>query len=163
VAAGNRHALALTEGGELYGWGFGGANGHGHEARTPQLVAALIGVRVKLASAQHDSSCAVTEIGELFTWGGNGLYNLGHGTDTPHVTPKRVVGQTGVRVAAVALGWTNMLAADENGVVWGLGSRCVLGLDDEPADVDEVVEHPTPIPALRVRVRKSPPVVRLRR
>jgi alpha-tubulin suppressor-like RCC1 family protein len=66
VAAGDGHALALTEEGELYGWGHWGANGHGL-ALTPQRVAALIGVRVKLVHANYTCSCAVTEGGELFT------------------------------------------------------------------------------------------------
>jgi len=69
VAAGDCHALALTEEGELYGWGDGDANGHGRAERTPQRVAALIGQRVKLVNAQGLCSCAVTEKGELFTWG----------------------------------------------------------------------------------------------
>jgi len=48
VAAGNRHVLALTEEGELYGWGSEEANGHGSEAahlggyeHTPRRVAAF--------------------------------------------------------------------------------------------------------------------------
>jgi len=86
VAAGNDHALALTEEGELYGWGAGDANGHGREERTPRRVAALIGERVKLIAAQDDASCAVTEKGELFTWSCDGtFYNLGHGVSTPRV------------------------------------------------------------------------------
>jgi len=67
VAAGDRHALALTEEGELYRWGAGSANGHGREERTPQRVAALIGQRVKLVHAHFSAACAVTEKGELFT------------------------------------------------------------------------------------------------
>jgi len=68
VAAGESHALALTEEGELYGWGDGGANSHGRDERTPCRVAALIGERVKLIDTGFDASCAVTEKGELFTW-----------------------------------------------------------------------------------------------
>ena len=79
VAIGFSHALALTEEGELYGWGSGRANGHGREEHSPRRVAALIGECVKLVAAGHCASCAVTEKGELFTWSIDGSdYQLGH-------------------------------------------------------------------------------------
>jgi len=64
VAAGDCHSLALTEEGQVYGWGHGFANGHRQE-RTPQLVTALAGARVQLLYAKAGCSCAVTETGEL--------------------------------------------------------------------------------------------------
>jgi len=146
VAAGYEHALALTEEGELYGWGDQCANGHGRGELTPCRVAALPGERVKLMDAREDASCAVTEKGELFTWSsagyyyniGHDYYNLGHGVNTPQDTPKRVDGVGWARVAAVAMGEFHTLAADEDGVVWSFD------------------ETPTPIPTLRVRALKSP-------
>ena len=160
VAAGGDHALALTEEGELYGWGDGGANGHGREERTPRRVAALIAERVRLIDTGFDASCAVTEKGELFTWSQDGSqYNLGHADDTPQYTPKRVEGLGGARIAAVAIGVNHTLAVDEDSVVWGFGQRHALGLDDSiPEDV-EFVKTPTPIPTLRVPARKSPDVL----
>jgi len=118
VAAGEAHALVLTEEGELYGWGHECANGHGREERTPRRVAALIGQRVKLVNAGPDASCAVTEKGELFTWSDDGSnYNLGHGVDTPQSTPRRVEALSRARVAAVAIGGYHTLAVDEDAVV----------------------------------------------
>jgi len=84
VAAGSRHALALTDDGQLYGWG-DMCNGHGQTQHTPQLVTALAGQRVLLVYAHDCSSCAVTENGKLYTWGqffGNSAH-LGHGVDDP--------------------------------------------------------------------------------
>jgi len=157
VAAGGFHALALTGEGELYGWGDASANGHGRVKLTPRRVAALIGERVKLMDARHDASSAVTEKDELFTWSSDGsYYNLGHGVDTPQATPKRVEGVGGARIAAVAIGGYHTLAADEDGVVCAFGQSLALGFDD----LD--VWTPTPIPALRVRVRKSPDVLPFR-
>ena len=101
VAAGDVHALALTEEGELYGWGDEEANGHGREERTPQRVAACIGQRIKLVYAHDFVSCAVTEKDELFTWGSSYGYSLGHAG--PQATPTRVAGMSGVEVAAVAI------------------------------------------------------------
>jgi len=157
VAAGDIHALALTEVGELYGWGGGCANGHGSEAHTPSRVAALIGERVKLVAAGDEASCAVTEKGELFTWSNEGSqYSLGHGIDESQATPKRVEALVGARVAAVAMGLRHTLAADEDGVVWAFGLGLPLGFDDANPNDGDGVKTPTPIPTLRVRALKSP-------
>jgi len=155
VAAGDFHALALTEEGELYGWGDEEGNGHGREERAPQWVAALIGQRVKLVNARDYFSCAVTEKGELFTWGAiSAACNLGH--EGPQVTPKRVARLSGVEVAAVAIGARHTLAADVDGVVWAFGLRSSLGLDASVTVPSVPVQTPTPIPTLRVRVINSP-------
>ena len=70
VAAGDYHALALTEEGQVYRWGYEQANGHSQEQLTPQLVTALValvGVRVMLVYAKGYCSCAVADKGELYT------------------------------------------------------------------------------------------------
>jgi len=155
VAAGDFHALALTEEGELYGWGDEEANGHGREEHTPQRVATLIGQRVKLVNAHGICSCAVTENGELFTWGRDGAEdNLGH--EEPQATPTRVAGLSGVEVAAVAIGLMHLLAADVDGVVWAFGRRSALGLGAPGPEDGADVRTPTAIPTLRVRVLISP-------
>jgi len=160
VAAGNSHALALTEEGRVYGWGGEEANRHGREECMPHRVAALIGQRVKLVNAKDDSSCAVLGEGGLFTWGhSRGEGGLGHGNDAPQqFEPKRVEGLKGVEVAAVAVGWTHTLAADADGVVWAFGRRSALGLDasgPHPQFRARVLT-PTLISTLRVRVLNSP-------
>ena len=155
VAAGARHALALTEEGELYGWGEEVANGHGREECTPQRLAALIGQCVKRVDARNDASCAVTEKGELFTWGIHSAGgSLGH--EGLQLTPTRVAGLSGVEVAAVAIGWTHALAADADGVVWAFGQHSSLGLGASGPDDSATVPTATPIPTLRVRVLNSP-------
>jgi len=155
VAAGKYHALALTEEGELYGWGYEEANGHGREEHTPQRVAALIGQRIKLVYARDFVSCVVTEKGELFTWGDSSTEDkLGH--KEPRATPTRVAGLSGVEVAAVAICGTPTLAADADGVVRVFGRRRNFGLGAPGPEDDADVPTPTPIPTLRVRVLNSP-------
>jgi len=163
VAAGSGHALALTEGGEVYGWGDNDANGHGREEHTPQRVDALIGERIKLVAAGIGASCAVSEKGDLFTWGSGYQGSLGRGPFTvsgkPFMQqPKRVEGLGRARgVAAVAIGEVHTIAADEDGVVWAFGRPMALGLGASGPSVHTApVLTPTPIPALRVRVIKSP-------
>jgi len=166
VAAGSMHALALTDEGELYGWGLANLSGHDRDEPTPLQLTALVGRRVKLVCAGAVSSCAVTEKGEVFTWGCGRHGKLGHGDSDHQVAPKRVVGLSGVKVAGAAMGETHTLVADEDGVVWAFGERAALGLGDPDEDEDRVwkafVWHPVPIPALRVRARRSPDVLPFR-
>jgi len=150
VAAGDYHALALTDTGVVYGWGHGDANGHRQEQRTPQQVAALAGQRITLVYAQDVSSCAVMENGELYTWGRDGLH-LGHGHARTKLTPTRVEALRRVKVAAVAISNGHTLAADTDGVVWGFGERAAIGLGDADRPPGKHVVQPTPIPNLRVR------------
>jgi len=154
VAAGDFHSLALTEEGLVYGWDDGCANGHGQEQRTPQLVTALAGHKVKLVYARDFSSCAVTEKGELYTWGAGSpnSFNLGHGVAAAQQTPKRVEALSRVKVAAAAIVETHTLVADKDGAVWGFGQRAALGLSETDAPPGHFVVQPTPIPILRVRM-----------
>jgi len=163
AVAADDHAFALTEGGDLYGWGGGDANGHGRDEPTPRQVAAFVGHRVKLVCTSVDYSCAVTEKGELFTWGCSEPGRLGHRDGEQPLTPKRVEGLSGVKVAAAATCNTHTLVADKDGVVWAFGVRLALGFGDSQADTDDYVQdkvwQPTPILNMRVRARKSPDVL----
>jgi len=160
VVAGEGHALALTEEGELYGWGCEDANGHGRDEPIPHRVTSFVGQRVKLVCAGALSSCAVTEKGELFTWGNNGVGQLGHGDVTHQLTPSRVEGLSGVKVAAAATCGTHTLVADEDGVVWAFGDRTALGLND--GEDEDFVGYLFLVPTLRVRAHKSPDVLLFR-
>jgi len=158
VAAGEDQALALTEEGHVYGWGYEIANGHGWALTpqgqiTPQRVAALAGERVKLVYAHGITSCAVTEKGEIFTWGGGlpNTFNLGHGVDSAQPTPKRVEALRRVKVAAAAICLSHTLVADEDGVVWGIGKRSDLGFGNADLPHGGIAVQPTLIPNLRVR------------
>jgi len=153
VAAGDYHSLALTEEGQVYGWGHGCANDHGQGQHTPQLVTALAGVRVSLVYARDFSACAVTEKGELYAWGRGSFnsFHLGHSVDAPQPTPKRVEALSGVKVAGAAICDGHILVAGEDGVVWGFGQRAAPGLGEADAPPGDCVVQPTPIPNLRVR------------
>jgi len=156
VAAGDDHALALTEEGEVYGWGGRRANGYGQDLSTPQRVTALTGERFRLVSAHANSSCAVTEKGELYAWGHgySNSFSLGHGICSPQLTPKRVEALRHVKVATAAAGLLHTLVAGEDGEVWAFGGRLGLGdlgLGDADAPAGFYVKLPTPISNLRVR------------
>jgi len=153
VAAGISHALALTEEGQVYGWGHKLTNGHGQSQHTPQRVTALAGEHVRLVYARSPSPCAVGAKGELYTWGEGhpNNFNFGHGVAAPQPTPKRVEMLRRVKVVAAAICGTHTHVVDQDAVVWGFGQRSNLGLDYADAPYGDSVVQPTPIPNLHVR------------
>ena len=85
IAVGDDHALAATEAGALYSWGYGidGRLGLAEaEGRLlPELVSALTGVVVEGVAAGRWHSLARTADGALYSWGGGGFGRLGHGDE----------------------------------------------------------------------------------
>jgi len=163
VAAGDGHALALTEEGELYGWGCEDANGHGQYEYIPHQVISFVGQRVKYVDTGDNSSCAVTGKGELFTWGDGSCGQLGHGDEKHQLTPKRVERLNGNKVTAAATCETLTLVVNEDGVLFAIGDRTTLGLHDPDEDEDEdSVGYPVLLPTLCMRARKSPDVLPFR-
>jgi len=67
------------------------------------------------------------------------------------LTPKRVEALSHVKVAAVAICSTHALAANTDGVVWGVGERAAIGLGDAHGPPGNWVVLPTLIPNIRVR------------
>jgi len=154
VAAGSHYAIALTEEGHVYGWGYY-RGGPWPDLRTPQLVTELAGVRVLLVYAHDSSACVVTRKGELYTWG------LGHEVNRSQPALKRVEALSRVKVVAAAICDSHTLVADKDGVVLAFGRRTALGLCDADGLYWGHVVQPTPIPNLCVRtalLSVSPPM-----
>jgi len=148
VAAGVFQSFALTEEGQVYGWGEGSANGHGHDS-TPQLVTALAGDSVVLVYALGCLSYAVTKRGELYTCGIRSSHNfdLGHGAAAEsRFQPMRVEALRHVKVAAAGVSSCHLWVAGADGVVLGFGDPLRFG---QPPGYG--MEQPTPIQNLRVR------------
>jgi len=168
VAAGTLHAFALTEEGELYGWGDRSANGHGpnqaHFEPTPRQLTAFVGHPVKHVGAGRRSSCVVTEKGELFTWGDGSFGRLGHNSVMDESTPKRVEGLRAATVTVSAISESHhTLVADADGGVWAFGGGMALGLGTPGAvQPQDYVLQPSPIHTLRVRASESPGVLQFR-
>jgi len=74
-------------------------------------------------------------MGELYTWGhssGN-HFHLGHVVNEPQLTPKRVEALSHVEVVAAVICDSHTLVTDKDGVVWGFGPSCSIGLGDAAA------------------------------
>jgi len=90
VAQGEFHAMALTAGGRLYGWGKR-AVGHDNARKgLPALVQGLDGVHITQVACGREHTVAVSEDGTAYTWGIGSGYALGHGTKDETPLPKAV-------------------------------------------------------------------------
>jgi len=153
VAAEWGNALALSSDGLVYSWGYGEGTGLGvsHLVLLPTLVETLANERVSMVAVGIRNGCAVTEGGELFTWGvvDSNEGSLGHGDQEPQPTPRRVEALRGCRIVTVTGGDKHMLAAGEDGSVYGFGESSCLGLGPV-SDEGWCTRTPKRIPNLKV-------------
>ncbi|WP_051327499.1 thrombospondin type 3 repeat-containing protein [Desulfatibacillum aliphaticivorans] len=145
VAAGYRHSLALTSGGEVFAWGSNGAgqlglgtSGDGADERTPQKVNALSNVTALAAGEFH--SLALARDGSVWSWGNNLWGQLGLGTsgsNTDKATPQKVEALS--NVVAIVAGSYHTLALARDGSVWAWGDNYYgqLGLGTSGLGADE--------------------------
>jgi len=98
VACGSGHTLALTDGGDVYSWGYGwgGCLGHGKQQHgkvvsisAPSLVKGLSDMHIIQVACGAKHSMTVTTTGYLFGWGDNEKGQLGNGrlNEAPNSTP----------------------------------------------------------------------------
>ena len=133
VSAGKCHNLALTAGGSVWSWGYGGfgALGHGDQQHQllPKKVEAFAGQRVVAVSAGTSHSIALTADGSVWSWGGGRGGRLGHGDQQDQLLPKKIEAFAGRRVVAVSAGGHHSIAVSADGDVftWGKGEDGCLG------------------------------------
>ena len=138
LAMGAAHSVLLTDGGEVFTWGWGdhGQLGHGtnHNEMAPKLVEHLLlpawgsatGLRAKQVCCGQDHTLVLTEDGKVFSWGANRRGQLGHG-DTMATSTPRKVDSFHRRVAQVAAGANHSVALMEGGLLFSWGSGALLG------------------------------------
>lgn len=132
IQLGNYHAMALTNQGEVFTWGWGeqGQLGHGDDSNQPlpKLVETLREVLYIGAGTQF--SMALTYYGELYAWGHNDMGQLGIGNTTMQKSPVRVKKVQNVlhfacgTSHAVAVTWEG---AGMQSVVWQWGQQNTHG------------------------------------
>jgi myosin heavy subunit/alpha-tubulin suppressor-like RCC1 family protein len=138
LCVGATHSLVVTDGGELYSWGWGdhGQLGHGTHANEtmPRLVEHLLlpswgnasGLKVREVCAGQDHTVMLTETGKVFSWGANRRGQLGHSSFKDSATP-RPIDCFHRKVAAIAAGAHHSAALMEGGLVFSWGSGLQLG------------------------------------
>lgn len=139
VSVGGSHALALTAGGGVFGWGANTSgqlgDGSASDRNVPvatSMTGVLAGKPVVALATGGSHSLALCEDGTLAAWGLNGSGQLGNGTQVNSTLPV-AVDQTGVlsrkRVIAIAAGSVSSYALCSDGTVvaWGDNSFGQLG------------------------------------
>ncbi|XP_012688563.1 secretion-regulating guanine nucleotide exchange factor [Clupea harengus] len=141
VAAGLRHALAVTRSGGVYQWGTGLYNQAKRcrrdsvvpsylSSKEPCIVPGLNHVTtVKVAAGSAHSVC-VTARGDVFLWGSNKYGQLGHADSflpLPVALDRSLF--DGESVIHIHSGWTHLIASTESGRVftWGRVNYGQLG------------------------------------
>lgn len=109
IAAGSRHSLALTAGGQVFAWGqniYSQLGFEGSGTSLPRLVTELGGATDIAGGTGH--SLAVTASGEVFAWGANFAFQLGGPTtnanpnEPPPIQPDRARPQAIAQLAGVS-------------------------------------------------------------
>ena len=103
---GEHHSLALTQQGELLGFGRADSNqlGLGEAGAARDVPAPIAGVAaVERVACGSNHCCAVTRDGDLYTWGFGEMGQLAHGEADDEAAP-RVVGAVRGRVAMAGAG-----------------------------------------------------------
>lgn len=136
-ACGPRHSLALTDGGKVYSWGYGGEGQLGHadfESKTmPAQIKALGHEHVIDIACGEKHSAALTANGDVFMWGDGSLGQLGLGDFRKQHTPSRVMDLSGKMVVKLSCGafHTACITEDESVYTWGQGGSGRLGHGNE--------------------------------
>eukprot|EP00301_Raphidiophrys_heterophryoidea_P004922 c12104_g2_i4.p1 GENE.c12104_g2_i4~~c12104_g2_i4.p1 ORF type:complete len:603 (-),score=121.44 c12104_g2_i4:21-1829(-) len=133
LCVGKRHAIAVTNEGEVYTWGHGGSGqlGHGGTAyATVPLLLTSLTQRVAMVAAGQIFSMALTFEGSVFTWGDNSAGQLGLGDKMMRTTPTQILhGIVDRKVIHISAGYTHAACVTDNHEVftWGDGKRGKLG------------------------------------
>ncbi|CAE6076356.1 unnamed protein product [Arabidopsis arenosa] len=152
VAAGGRHTLALSDIGQVWGWGYGGEGQLGLGSRV-RLVSSphpipciepssygkatssgvnmssevqcgrVLGSYVKRIACGGRHSAVITDTGALLTFGW-GLYGqCGQGSTDDELSPTCVSSLLGIRIEEVAAGLWHTICASSDGDVYSFGGN----------------------------------------
>ncbi|WP_244304551.1 S-layer homology domain-containing protein [Leucobacter viscericola] len=134
AAGGGSHSLALSDDGDVYGWGSNsyGQLGDGSLERRLLPTRVMMPESVKFVSiaAGGDQSFALTEAGELYSWGLNDQGQLGDGTQVNRLVPTKVELPAGVKFKSLSASLSaHAVALTEEGIAyaWGANDSGQLG------------------------------------
>ncbi|KAI4330103.1 hypothetical protein MLD38_028410 [Melastoma candidum] len=125
VAAGAEHTAAVTENGELYGWGWGcyGNLGLGdrNDRLVPERVSSVHGEKMVMVACGWRHTISVSASGTLYTFGWSKYGQLGHGDFEDHLIPHKLEALQGSIISQVSGGWRHTMALTADGKLYGWG------------------------------------------
>ena len=123
IAAGSFHSLAITENGEVYGWGDNGCGQVGDGTRQkkvcPQLIKGIQGKVAGIAAGGYHS-LVFLDSGKVYGWGWNEYGQMEDETTGVTSRPKLIKDIPG-KVVGIAAGYQHSLVLLESGKVYGWG------------------------------------------
>lgn len=134
IAAGQNHSLAITNNGQVLGWGSNNSSalGAGTNQNQHALPITIQGLHnIARISAGSNNSAAINHYGEVLMWGSNNDGVLGYGAFPDYITGKdskratpAIVGGTYIdSITAISLSGGNALAYSSNDVVYSWGGN----------------------------------------
>ncbi|XP_077224913.1 ultraviolet-B receptor UVR8-like [Tasmannia lanceolata] len=144
IAAGAEHTVAVTENGELYGWGWGryGNLGLGdrNDRKIPEKVCAVDGEKMVLVACGWRHTISVSSCGSLYTYGWSKYGQLGHGNFEDHLVPHQLEALRNNYVSQISGGWRHSMALTSEGKLygWGWNKFGQIGVGDN-------VDHCSPV------------------
>ncbi|CAL9191540.1 unnamed protein product [Musa hybrid cultivar] len=125
IAAGAEHTAAVTEDGDLYGWGWGryGNLGLGdrNDRLTPEKVTSIKGENMVLVACGWRHTIAVSSSGNLYTYGWSKYGQLGHGDFEDHLSPHLLEALKDSCISQISGGWRHTMALTSDGRLYGWG------------------------------------------
>ncbi|XP_068123256.1 RCC1 and BTB domain-containing protein 1 isoform X2 [Hyperolius riggenbachi] len=104
IAAGPTSSMAITENGQLYGWGYNGTGQLGLGSTGNQLIPCRVVFAPQVCVVQivcgYSHTMGLTDQGHLYSWGANGNGQLGIGNKSNQLSPVRV--ETRERIVEIA-------------------------------------------------------------
>ncbi len=126
IKRGVNHSLALTQSGEVYGWGcneFGQIGcGDNNVKVMPTKVTGLNENKIKMISCGENHSLALTESGCVYSWGDNSRGALGFENIEKSNTPKQIEIKDNF-IDKITCGAFHCLLLTKNGDIFAFGSN----------------------------------------
>ncbi|KAA8547038.1 hypothetical protein F0562_003467 [Nyssa sinensis] len=151
VAAGAEHTVAVTEDGELYGWGWGRYGNLGLGDRNDRLIPQRVskvdvcqpsgivsfvlmiymqavqtlqihgGEKMVMLACGWRHTISVSSSGGLYTYGWSKYGQLGHGDFEDHLIPHKLEALRESSISQISGGWRHTMALTSDGKLYGWG------------------------------------------
>ncbi|KAM0855667.1 hypothetical protein ACQ4PT_049609 [Festuca glaucescens] len=125
IAAGAEHTAAVTEDGDIYGWGWGryGNLGLGdrNDRYVPEKVSLVEEEKMVRVACGWRHTITVSSSGSLYTYGWSKYGQLGHGDFEDHLVPHKVDALKDSSTSQISGGWRHTMALTSDGKLYGWG------------------------------------------